>query len=389
MGLESGTYLSDLVSSNPTGTDFESQGDDHLRLIKSTLQSTFPNADRVFRFFGSSATKEVDYNVSETADLHKFIPAGLDGSTITITLPTTAIDGWWCIVYKINSTADAVTIATAGSELINGSASISFTIQHQAALLWWNQFTASWTAFTWFYGDPYYSGGPNIPFSDIAPSSTAKRLLGAVTATDFSEQTIETALDWLAGSESTGDIIHHNGTDFVRFNPGTSGYFLKSNGLGQLLTWALPLVPAFSSTTYATNGSLAGTIPYDDSIPQVGEGTEILSTSITAIKASSKIKISFQGAGGVATAGPLTVALFIDGAASAVQATVMQTAAVNTEYTASFEYVYTPGDTSAHTISVRSGGTSGNHFWNGIGVATRRYGGAGAATLICQEIFTA
>ena len=43
MGLETGTYISDLVVTNPTSTDPKSQGDDHLRLVKSTLKNTFPN----------------------------------------------------------------------------------------------------------------------------------------------------------------------------------------------------------------------------------------------------------------------------------------------------------------------------------------------------------
>jgi len=43
MSLESTTYINGLVTTNPTGTDPRSQGDDHLRLIKSTLRSTFPN----------------------------------------------------------------------------------------------------------------------------------------------------------------------------------------------------------------------------------------------------------------------------------------------------------------------------------------------------------
>lgn len=41
MPLESGSYLSDLVITNPTSGDPKSQGDDHLRLIKSTLKVTF------------------------------------------------------------------------------------------------------------------------------------------------------------------------------------------------------------------------------------------------------------------------------------------------------------------------------------------------------------
>lgn len=43
MGLESATFINQLVTSNPTGSDGKSQGDDHLRLIKQVLQNSFPN----------------------------------------------------------------------------------------------------------------------------------------------------------------------------------------------------------------------------------------------------------------------------------------------------------------------------------------------------------
>lgn len=43
MALETGTYISDLVSTNPVGTDFLDKADDHIRLIKSTVKATFPN----------------------------------------------------------------------------------------------------------------------------------------------------------------------------------------------------------------------------------------------------------------------------------------------------------------------------------------------------------
>jgi len=46
MGLESATYIDGLNASNPVhATDPVSQGDDHLRLIKSTLLNTFPQLD--------------------------------------------------------------------------------------------------------------------------------------------------------------------------------------------------------------------------------------------------------------------------------------------------------------------------------------------------------
>ena len=45
MPLETGDFISDLVETNPPGTDNVSQGDDHVRLIKHVLKTTFPNID--------------------------------------------------------------------------------------------------------------------------------------------------------------------------------------------------------------------------------------------------------------------------------------------------------------------------------------------------------
>ncbi len=45
MGLETGTYIDDLVETNPLGSDQRSTADDHLRLIKSVLKATLTNAD--------------------------------------------------------------------------------------------------------------------------------------------------------------------------------------------------------------------------------------------------------------------------------------------------------------------------------------------------------
>lgn len=43
MALETGTYISDLVATNPDGASPKSSMDDHLRLVKSTIKTTFPN----------------------------------------------------------------------------------------------------------------------------------------------------------------------------------------------------------------------------------------------------------------------------------------------------------------------------------------------------------
>lgn len=43
MALETGSFISDLNSSNPQSSDSVSQADDHIRLIKATIKATFPN----------------------------------------------------------------------------------------------------------------------------------------------------------------------------------------------------------------------------------------------------------------------------------------------------------------------------------------------------------
>ena len=43
MALESTTYINGLVATNPAGTDARSQGDDHIRMVKSAVKATFPN----------------------------------------------------------------------------------------------------------------------------------------------------------------------------------------------------------------------------------------------------------------------------------------------------------------------------------------------------------
>lgn len=45
MGLESGTYISDFNTANPLAGDGKAQGDDHIRLIKTLVKNTFPNAN--------------------------------------------------------------------------------------------------------------------------------------------------------------------------------------------------------------------------------------------------------------------------------------------------------------------------------------------------------
>jgi hypothetical protein len=90
MGLESATYIHQLNSANPTASDQQLQGDDHIRLIKSTLQATLPNVTGVVTpthtelNYVDGVTSAIQTQLdgkSGTGHTHSYLP--LSGGTLT------------------------------------------------------------------------------------------------------------------------------------------------------------------------------------------------------------------------------------------------------------------------------------------------------------------
>lgn len=75
MGLETGTYISDLVITNPLGSDPRSQGDDHIRLIKTVLKNSFPNIN--------GAMSSTPAQIAAAATLAGYLTAITGASTVT------------------------------------------------------------------------------------------------------------------------------------------------------------------------------------------------------------------------------------------------------------------------------------------------------------------
>jgi hypothetical protein len=55
MALETGTYINDLVITNPPSNDPKSQGDDHLRLLKTVLKNSLPGFTGIVLAAGTEA----------------------------------------------------------------------------------------------------------------------------------------------------------------------------------------------------------------------------------------------------------------------------------------------------------------------------------------------
>lgn len=67
MGLEVATYINQLVTTNPVGaSDPVSQGDDHLRLLKTVLKNTFPNLTGAMTMTQAQLNAAAQTNVGNT-----------------------------------------------------------------------------------------------------------------------------------------------------------------------------------------------------------------------------------------------------------------------------------------------------------------------------------
>lgn len=137
---------------------------------------------------------------------------------------------------------------------------------------------------------------------------------------------------------------------------------------------------------YLLNADLTTQIPADDTIPQVTEGTQIISVSYTPKSATNRLRLRFQGVA-AATSGPvnLIAAVFSSASANALTAIDVLSPAGGYEHMAT-EYEYVPGTTSALTFTVRAGpGNALTMRMNG-GDGTRLLGGTQRATLVIEEI---
>src|SRR5687767_10594006 len=145
MGLESATYISDLISTNPTAGDNTSQGDDHIRQNKSVLQTTFPNASKAFRFPTAAAIAAGTVNVTFPDDQNKLFPVNAASAARTVNLPdpttggTPNEDGFAVTIFKTDTSVNVVTIDPSGSQTINGATTLTLKGPWSWAICIWNK----------------------------------------------------------------------------------------------------------------------------------------------------------------------------------------------------------------------------------------------------------
>lgn len=172
---------------------------------------------------------------------------------------------------------------------------------------------------------------------------------------------------------------------------GTSGQVLTSAGAGALPTWQSPAVTPNGSVInsayaeYTAGGNVSAAIPIDDTIPQISEGTQIMSTTLTPSSVTSKVRITVTGMAAGSGTLWLEGAVFRNSVANALGSQAIVTPQSDWGETISFTTEFTPGVTTLETYTVRVGPSSGNMYLNAIATG-RIHGGAMKWTMVVQEI---
>lgn len=129
MGLEAGTYVNDLVTTNPAGADGKAQGDDHLRLIKSVLKATFPNATTSFRFPTAVALEQSADSPHTQLATEKnatyLVDATAGAFTIDLLAAAVAGAGFIFQIFRTDTSTNTITLDPNSSETINGETTLT------------------------------------------------------------------------------------------------------------------------------------------------------------------------------------------------------------------------------------------------------------------------
>lgn len=142
--------------------------------------------------------------------------------------------------------------------------------------------------------------------------------------------------------------------------------------------------------TTVTGASATGTatIPFDDTIPQITEGFEVMTRAITptAVGNTLRIDVVVHAENNAAGAHQIIAALFRDATAGALAASYQPAAGANYSRSIAFTAFVTAGSTAATTFRVRIGASvAGTTTFNGNG-GGRILGGVVASSITVTEL---
>lgn len=291
MSLETATFTDELDVNNPVSTDNKSQGDNHLRLIKSTIKNSLKRVTRAFY------VPSVDgYSGTVTAvagDDNKLFSFDTTG-TGTLNLPSLSLSdkGWSIYVMKATSDANPVFIVPP-SGTINGFSKIRRAVQFGMTKVIW--LGATWVA-SRPVGHPIGSvidfHGSSLPSGYLWPDGTTftaadyvelNSVLGGNTKPDYRGR-VGVGKDNLGGSDSNRITSGGCGIDGNTLGD-TGGSETHTLTEAQLASHTHANTASQASHTHtADGGSSTFVSPFDPAVPaRVGSGNGTTGSAAPAI----------------------------------------------------------------------------------------------------------
>ncbi|MBF0171741.1 MAG: hypothetical protein HQK87_11780, partial [Nitrospinae bacterium] len=284
MGLETGSYISALVATNPVGaTDPKSQGDDHLRFIKAKILETFPNIT------GAVTASHTELNlIASVNSLARFAAAGgTDTITVSYTNSVRLVDG----VEFLVRAAGANTITNPVFDPIGVAATVTMTIaspcvvthtahgRYEAEPVVFTTSGALPTGLT--AGTTYYIKSPTTNTYNVAetPGGTAIDTSGSQSGTHTATVGKHTLYKQGGAALVAGDIVGAGHEVTIRFRQNPARYELLDAGYlsssGGTLAGVLNLK---TGTLISISASLSGTTAALNLTSATGNGLHIAGT---------------------------------------------------------------------------------------------------------------
>ncbi len=231
-----------------------------------------------------------------------------------------------------------------------------------------------------------------LQWSDLDLSGTNSGLTGTLTIArgGTGQGTRQTALNALMPpAPVTGDLSYYDGANWTRLAMGTAFKALRVNASATALEYAIPCVLQRLSSNTVVASEITTTIPFDDTIPQDTEGTQLLTVGITPSSTTSKIIIDAIVPCSLNTATQIILALF-KGAGNAIAAGFANQATAAQPNTIQLHHEFVPGATTPLTIALNIGSSAGDKLGingtdAGAGVV-RKFGGVLGAWLYVTEV---
>lgn len=323
------------------------------------------------------------------ADKAKYYNLNCSGGDVSVTIAAAStLDNGWSIKVRHDGTANQILFVGTGGDLFKiggraGVAAFAGSLRGQVFTITCDQtgFKVEQSSPALFNALGVIAVADYLSAPPVSPEAGARYLVSTSPTgawSTFAQYDIAEA----SGQGTWFNITPPTNCGWLAYHQGEKDYYLFAASAWATLKSGMIINRVYAE--YATNADITAVIPLDDTIPQISEGTEIVTASITPKKTTSRIRVRFD-AFGAGNAQNIIAALFQDAIANALRAVAITAAGTSSPQVISLVFEHSPATTSSVTYRIRVGSASGTVRLNG-GSLARFFGGVAAATLVLEEI---